>query len=242
MTEENQKKEIEMTVLRKIEQGEVKMTPKLYFVAKAGMLVFVMFAVFVVSSILVSFIIFTLSNRGDLFLLGFGTKGILKFVLMFPWYLLVIGAFLLIFLDYLLRRFRYGYNRPLIYLFMATLVFVTLFSFLINFTSFHLRLESIAKRNNLPFIKDIYGNIVRSHRDKGVFRGVVSFVGEDYILIKPSVFDVDARDNELKVYSPSGMDLGSFVKVGDEIYIAGDVATGTEIVSYGMHTMNSYGR
>ncbi|MFZ2523183.1 MAG: hypothetical protein WAW92_02240 [Minisyncoccia bacterium] len=240
--EENQKKEIELSVLSKIEQGEIKMTPKLYFVAKAGALIFVAFAIFVISSILVSFIIFSLLNRGDLFLLSFGTKGIYKFILLFPWYLLSVGAFLLVLLDYLLRRFKYGYNSPLAYLFLATLVFVTLFSFLINFTSFHLRLEKYVKANNIRFVRDMYGNALRSHREKGVIKGVVSFVGDNYIVVSSSGSDLGLSDEEYKVYSPSGMSPGNFVKIGDEIYIAGDIATGTEIISYGIQRMTIPGR
>lgn len=236
MNEENPNK-IESEVLKKIQEGEVKMTSRKYFALKTGITVLVGVAIFTVSTMLVSFLIFSLSNRGDLFLLSFGTKGIYKFILVFPWYLLSLAALLLVGFDYLLRRFKFGYHSPIIYLFMGTLVFVTVFSFVINFTSFHNMLEKFADRNNLPFVKNMYGDIRRSHRDMGVFRGTVSFIGEDYILVKPSYFDLDAEDEEIVVHAPKGVDLASFIEVGEEVYIAGDIATGTEIISYGMHRM-----
>lgn len=236
MKEDNIKNNIEDTVLKKIECGEVSMKPKSYFVIKAGSLVFFTVLIFITSAILVSFLIFTLSNRGDLFLLSFGKKGLFKFFLMFPWYLLLINAFLLFFLDALLRKFKYGYHSPLVYLFLGTLVFVTVFSFLINFTSFHDRMSDFIRRNHVPFAGDFYDDIRKSHRERGVFRGRVSFIGEDYIILKPSDFDSDAR-GDLKIYTPKGMDPRSFISMGEEVFIAGDVATGTEVISYGIHKM-----
>lgn len=236
MKDKNIKNNIEEMVLKKIECGEVSMRPKYYFIIKAGLLIFFAFLIFVTSAILVSFLIFTLSNRGDLFLLSFGKKGMLKFFLMFPWYLLIINAFLLFLLDILLRRFKYGYHSPLVYLFLGTLVFVTVFSFLINYTSFHERMSNFVRKNHVPFAGDFYDDIRKSHRDRGVYRGKVSFIGDDYLILKPSGLDNDAQE-DLKVYAPLGLDLKSFIHVGEEVFIAGDIASGTDIVSYGMHKM-----
>lgn len=238
MNEENPNK-IENEVLKKIQQGDVRMTSRKYFAVKTVLTILVGIAIFTVSTMLVSFLIFSLSNRGDLFLLSFGTKGIYKFILIFPWYLLSVAVLLLVILDYLLRRFRFGYHSPLVYLFMGTLVFVTGFSFIINITSFHVMLEKFAERNNLPFVKSMYGDVRKPQRGAGVFRGVVSFIGEDYLLIKPSFSGMNSNNEEIIVRAPEGIDLSSFIKIGEEIYIAGDVATGTEIISYGMHRMVS---
>lgn len=227
---------IEEEVLKRIECGDVKMKSRRYFVVKAAILVFFTFVIFVSTTILVSFLVFTLVNRGDLFLLSFGAKGISKFVLMFPWYLLVINAFLLIFLDYLVRRFKYGYHSPIIYLFLGTLVFVTLFSFVINYTSFHKMLYGFARKNNIPYADQFYNNIRMPHRQDGVARGIVTYVGDNYLVLRPT--DRQNMGEQIKVYAPEGMDIKNLVHVGEEVYIAGDIATGTEIIPYGMHRMS----
>lgn len=223
---------IEEEVLKKIECGDVKMKPKSYFLVKAIILILFTFSIFVLTTVLVSFIIFTLLNRGDLFLLGFGGKGLYKFILMFPWYLLVVNAVLLILLDYLIRRFRFGYNSPVIYLFLGTLVFVTTFSYVINYTSIHRMLYGFASRNNLPYAGMMYDRMRIIHNEDGVFRGVVTSIGDDYIIVKPANFQ--NHSELIKVYAPEGIDLKNFVKVGEEIYIAGDIATGTEVLPYGI--------
>lgn len=235
MKNEDIKNNIEDAVLRKIEDGDVKMTPKSYFIVKAVLLVLCVFCIFVFSVILVSFIIFSLNTRGDLFLLGFGARGIVKFILMFPWFLLSIDALLIILLDYLIRRFRFGYHSPIIYLFLSTLVFVTAFSYLVNFTSIHSRLSGFAKRNHVPLAGSMYDDINRSRRGEGIYRGVVTSVGDNYIILKHSDFDSDAPEDELKIMAPDGLDPRSFIHPGEEVYIAGDIASGTVITPYGMH-------
>ncbi len=230
MNIENIQNNIENDVLKKIECGEVKMKPKSYFIVKAGILVFITFLTFVATTILVSFLIFSLNYRGDLFLLSFGMKGIYKFILVFPWYLLLINAFLLIFLDYLIRRFRFGYNSPLVYLFLATLVFVTLFSFLINFTSFHLRLSNFLESRKIPFAGVFYNDLHVKYEDRGAIKGIVSLVTDDYIILRA----FEGENNEIKIFAPKNTKFSSFIVVGDEVYVAGETASGTEIVSYGV--------
>lgn len=232
MKNEDIKNNIEEAVLRRIEQDCVKIKPKSYFVIKAVLLALCVFSIFVLSVILVSFIIFSLNTRGDLFLLGFGKRGIVKFILLFPWFLLSIDALLIVLLDYLVRRFRFGYHSPIIYLFLATLVFVTTFSYLINFTSLHSQLSDLARSRHIPFAESMYGDINKSRHGEGIFRGIVSSVGDNYIVLKHSNFD--GPDTELKIMVPADLNPKSFVHPGEEIYIAGDIASGTVILPYGM--------
>src|ERR1035437_3118258 len=86
----NQNKDIKSQVLEKIQTGKTNMRPHFYFVLKVVTVVVVAFLTLLASSLLVSFIIFSLITSGKLFLLGFGARGFLMFFLLFPWLLLII--------------------------------------------------------------------------------------------------------------------------------------------------------
>jgi hypothetical protein len=82
----------------------------------------------------------------------------------------------------------------------------------------------------------MYDRMRIMHNEDGVFRGVVTSIGDNYLIIKPANYQ--NRSELLKVYAPEGMDLKNFVHVGEEIYLAGEIATGTEIVPYGIRKMS----
>ncbi len=233
---ENEKTEnnkIAESVLKKIEIGEVKMKSRRYFLFKVGLLLALIFLTFLTSVTLVSYLLFSLKTGGYLFLLGFGTKGIYKFLLVLPWFLLCFNALLLFFLDYLLKRFRFGYNSPLIYLFLGTLFLVTIFSYLINFTSIHRAVMHRAMEERLPIGNHFYKNIRMSHKNKGIIRGEVVSIGEDFITIRHMKYDRDGGLEE-KIFIQNGANLDSFIEIGDEVFIAGDIASGTQMSAYGV--------
>lgn len=230
-----QNNKITEEVLRKIEGGEVKMRSRAYFVFKVGVLIALTFITLVTSIVLVSYLIFSMKVGGQFLLLGFGTRGIYKFFMILPWFLLVFNAFFLFFLDYLLRRFKFGYNSPLVYLFLGTLVFVTTFSFLVNYTSFHTTILSKAERDNMSLLGGFYSDLRKSHKSDGILKGQVVSIGDDYLIIKHFDYDRDEGFDEEKIYLQDGMNLNDFIKIGDEIFVAGEIASGTEIRAYGVH-------
>lgn len=232
MTEDNKIKE---EVLKKIQEGDVKMKPKSVFVIKAGILVLVSFFVFVFCVMLVSYLIFSLGLGGHLYLITFGKRGLLSFIMVLPWYLLVFSALSLIILDYLIRRFRFGYHSPVIYLFIGTLFTVTLLGTFVNFTSLHRELMKIARNRPIPLFGNLYGEMQRSRIDLGVFRGQILSTSSGYIVIKHNDSDFDEDFGELRVRIPDGQDITIF-SLGDRVIIAGDlIGTSTEIRAYGLH-------
>jgi hypothetical protein len=115
---------------------------------------------------------------------------------------------------------------------LGTLVFVTLFSFLINFTSFHIRLSKYFEEKRVPFARDLYRNVSIPSKARGAFRGYVTFVGENYIMINsPGI------ESEIKVYSPIGSNIVDMLEIGDEVYIASNMASGTDMISFGIKTV-----
>ena len=224
-------------ILKKIEVGEVSMKPKAYFIARVGLLMFVLVLTFLTSALLISYILFSIKAGGKIFLLGFGTRGLFEFVLMFPWLLLVINVILLLFLDSLLKHFKFAYNRPILYLFLGTLVVITLFGSLINFTPFHGSMMHRAEKRSLPMFGSLYSDIRKSHRENGIFRGIVATVSTSTFTIRHNDYDIDVDDSQLKVFTPSNVDISGLLHIGDEVFVAGDVIN-SEIHAYGIKKLD----
>ena len=133
----SQNNSLESRILKKIKSGEIHMRPKAFFILKISLLVFVALLTFITSVLLWSFIIFSIKVEGHLYLLGFGSYGLHHLMLIFPWFLFFGNVVLLLFLDWLLKLFKFGYHRSLVYLFLGTLFIITILGLIVNITHFH---------------------------------------------------------------------------------------------------------
>src|SRR6185369_5791914 len=106
MNEDNIQNNLKSTILEKIKKGEVEMTPKSRFVFKVVLLISLAVLIFITTVFLVSYTVFSVIVSGHLLLLGFGWKGLLTFMLLFPWTTFCIDIVLVFVLDLLLRRFK----------------------------------------------------------------------------------------------------------------------------------------
>ncbi len=218
-------------VLRKIEEGKISMKPKAYFVFKVILLGTITVITFIITAVLVSYIIFSLKTGGHLFLLGFGARGIYKFLLLFPWVLFIIDAILLLFLDWLLKQFKFGYHSPIIYLFLVSLALITVFGSLIDVTSFHRGLLREAEASKLPFAGGLYDGLRKSHRKIGIFMGEVTSVSTSTFFMDYDDYDTPWPDGNIEVIAPTGFHVILVPK--DEVFVAGDMING-EIHAYGI--------
>jgi hypothetical protein len=123
MTTDNLKKKI----LDEIAAGKVYMRPRAYFVVQMTALVVVALAALVVSIFIFNFIAFSIRlNRADM-LIGLGPQGWLTFLTFFPWTMLALDVLLVFVLEWLVRRFSWGYKVPMLYL-LAGLLALTVFT------------------------------------------------------------------------------------------------------------------
>lgn len=220
-------------ILKKISAGEVSMRPRAYFVLKMFILVFVVIVTTITSILLISYTLFILHTGGHVFLLGFGAKGIYEFLMIFPWLLLIFNIILLLFLDFLLKRFKFAYNRPILYVFLGTLVAITLCGSLFNFTSFHKDMMYRAEGKRLPFGGGFYQGLRKSHKANGIFRGEVVSIASSTFVISHNEYDTDDNYGTVRVLVPSGFVIDTFLSIGDEVFIAGDVVN-NDIKAYGI--------
>lgn len=239
MNEENLKlqRNIKDEVLNKIKSGQINMRSKFYFLLKLGLLFTLVVFIFFVSVFLLSFIIFSLNVEGSLFLVRFGGKGLYNFLFVIPWYLLFIDILLLILLDVLLKSFRFGYKRPIVYLFGGTFFVVTLLSTLLDFTPFHynaMRNENIKK---VPFSNELYGGVSSIVQKPGSWKGMVDKVDRNTFLFTYLVNQNGDTATATVTSTRSDIDLRNYLKVGDLVFVAGNI-NNNHITAYGIKKLN----
>lgn len=211
-------------ILNKIKSGEVSMKPKYYFVIKLFALGISTFLIFILSSVLVSYVLFSIKASGQLYLLDFGPRGVYRFLMALPWIILVLDLLLIVFIDWLLKSFRFGYNSSVAFLFVVTMVSITALATCINYTSFHKMLLVRAENKDLPFGGGFYEGMRKSHGRQGIYHGeIVSIESTSTFYIKYKDFDFDIDNDLVRVEVPDGYDVFTlFLAPGDKVFVAGD--------------------
>ncbi len=132
MTEHEKTPSIKDQLLRDIRSGQLAMRPKFYFTLKMLALAAVALAALVVSIAILNFILFSIRIGGHDSLLSFGPRGFWAFIMFFPWSLLMVDIGLIVLLQWLLRKFRFGYQVPVLYLLAGLVVATTAAGFVID--------------------------------------------------------------------------------------------------------------
>ncbi len=226
---------IKNNVLEKIRTGEIRMTSKRYFTLKVLFLGLVLLLVLIISSFLVSYILFSINESRELALFGFGAKGILVFFLLFPWSIFALDIALIIILEWLFRKFKFGYRSPLMYLVAGTVIIVIAIGYLLTFTPFHRALMTRSEHNNVPVIGGYYNHLRRPTQDSGVFKGTIISINNNIFMIQD---DGDSDDNAtntptLMIVAPPGTAISSILMVGDHVFVAGTLQNG-QVHAYGV--------
>ena len=238
---ENENKKLKDSVLEKIETGKINMKPRFYFVAEVTALIVVAILTLLTSSLLVSFIIFSLIASGKLFLLGFGVRGLLTFFVLFPWSLLIVEIIFIILLEWLIKKFKFGYRSSLTRLVFVILLISIALSVVIIITPFHNILQNRAEQRNLPIIGSYYRGLRRPIPDQEIFRGVVSNVGTSSFVIDQSV-DVDDNEASNSYYLidlPPNVPSSFFPSVGDTVFVAGKLTSYDTVEAYGIQKFST---
>lgn len=230
--------DVKKTVLGKIESGEVRMHSQVYFVVRVLFLIAVVLFTLIISALLVSFIIFSIRESGRWFLLGYGTRGVLTFFILFPWLLLLLDLLLLILLEWLLKHFRFAYKKPLLYLFIGGVFLSLIGGFSIDASALHRNFLRETQAKRLPMLVPIYEHARRPSPGHDVFRGVITSIAGNNLTVQADDHDQDNDDGVRKVIVPPDLLPGETFKVGDEVFVAGNEMDG-QIRSYGLTKMVS---
>lgn len=225
-------------MLERIRSGKLHMRPRALFLLKALAVLGVAFLVLLLSILIASFMFFALRVGGHDSLLGFGPRGIIPFLEVFPWPLLLLDIALLAFLEMLLREFRFVYRRSLLYLFLILLAVAGASGLLIDSrTSFHHDRFIDAEQGRLPPpIRGVYTGARGIPPERlGVYRGFVMQVDETSFTMTRDDQDHDEDDRRWTVIPSPRFPL-NHLSPGDHIYVAGD-RKGEDIQAYGIHVL-----
>lgn len=166
-------------ILQEIRSGQLSMRPRIFFVLQVAALIAVALATLVVSVFILNFILFSIRlNRADM-LLSFGPGGWLAFLQFFPWTLLVLDMLLVAVLQWLVRKFKFGYRMPALYMLAALLMLTVIAGALVDrATPFNDRLFEM--RRGLPSpVRDLYDG-ARDHDIDDTLRQFGILPGLDY--------------------------------------------------------------
>jgi len=239
MNNNPQQKQVQGEVLERIRSGQLHMKPRLFFVLKTVAIISIAVLILVISVWLASFISFGLRLSGNESLLGFGTRGSFIFFALFPWGLVVLDLVLIALLAWLLRRFKFGYRRPLLYLLGALVVGGAAVGLLFDReTRFHDdRFEEAEAGELFGPLESLYESAhPRAPEEYGVYRGFVLDTDEDSFVLTHDDHDNDEDDGTWTVRPPRGFDVKT-VHVGDRVYVVGEREDG-EIEAYGIRILD----
>jgi hypothetical protein len=239
MNNNPEQNQVQNEVLERIRSGQLQMRPRLFFILKTALVISLGALILVISVGLVSFISFGLRLSGNESLLHFGSKGTLIFLQVFPWGLAILDVALLVLLAWLLRRFRFGYRRSLLYLVAALIIGGAVAGLLFDReTRFHdERFEEAEAGELFGPLESLYESAhSRAPEEHGIFRGYVLEVLESSFVLTHDDHDNDEDDGTWTVRPPKSFDMKS-IQPGDRVYVAGEREEG-EIEAYGVRILD----
>jgi glucan phosphoethanolaminetransferase (alkaline phosphatase superfamily) len=227
--------DIKEKVFAKIRTGTVSMRPRIYFVVRIILLATVAVITLALAMLVLSFAFFSIHESGEQFLLGFGQRGFMAFIMLFPWLPLLLTLLLVLLLDFLLRYFKFGYRISVLEIFLLALAVVVGAGILINFTPLHATLLNDADHDTLPLIGPLYEELHDSHQAEGIYRGDVSSIQGNEFVITHNDNDQDTDDGTWTISAPAGFDMTT-LRIGEPVYVAGRLILGV-VQAYGVHEL-----
>lgn len=238
MKETNQpNKSLSEKVLQRIQTTHLEMRPKAFFSFKIGAVIFMTILIGVTSAVLFNFILFNLGESGRSLLLEFGPRGYLSFLKFFPWLLLLVDLGSVIFLGWLVRHFKFGYRRPLLYMFIGGVIATGgVGAILYHTTDLNDRLEHEVGRSFYPsqFHQAFDDARHPPTRAEGVCRCVIKTI-KDNIIVARDTFDLGTQTIVLPFDNYHATTTG--LAVGDTIFVVGN-AEDEVIYAFGVQKVN----
>jgi len=226
--------DLKKTILEKVHQKEISMHSRGYFLFRVVALICIAIIAFALLAFSLSFVFFSIHQSGEQFLLGFGMRGIIAFLILFPWGILIFTILLFFFFEWLLRYFKFSYRLPMVKILLYTLLVTVLVSIIVVLSPVHLKLLKEAEMDKLPLIGRFYESIEDSHQNEGVLKDTVLSIqpSTETFIVSHNDNDSDEDDGTWNVIPPAHFDLNS-LSVGEKVYVAGTIKDDT-IYAYGI--------
>ena len=218
-----QHKTIEQDVMEKIRAGRVKMRPRWKFLLSSVLLGLGGVILLLTLLYITSFAIFTLRQSGVLFVPIFGMRGVFAFFAAIPLLLMLLILAFVIVLEILVRRYSFGYRRPLLVSVLAILIIVFLGGYALERT--RIQYELFRQAHGPGGLPAPIGGMYRTPMHvQGVYRGtIVQFIPGGFTLIDEN----GAGTTTVLIDSNTRLPLGDGFSAGEEVVVFGDGASGT---------------
>lgn len=230
---DQQQKNFRERVLERIKDNKVEVYSKAHFTFRIILLAIVAVFTLAISVSILNFVFFSVRISGRGTLLDFGPRGFWFFLAVFPWILLLVDIILISVLEWLVRKFSFGYRKSVLYMFMAIFaVIVSLSIFLsqgtnLNDALFH---RGNANRAAGPF-GALYDYARRPPQDGGMCQCTITAIDGNTLTAK----DVNAPlPIVVTIILPSDYSAKKALSVGDTIFVAGDRINSSTIRAFGI--------
>ncbi len=209
-------------IMGQIKRERIAMRPRLYFTLQLAAVAFVAFMVLVLSVFIFNFILFSIRINSHEAFLSFGPRGIMAFIIFFPWPFLIADLIFIAVLEWLLRTFKFGYRLPMLYVLGAILAVTFITGMAIDRgTGFNDRLMVRAGGPGLPGpLNGMYRDVRRPQHDGvclctivGIASGTLTV--EDRRRGATTTLTVLLPENDPRATSTG-------LTVGDTVMVAGD--------------------
>lgn len=198
--------------LSDIESGLVKMRPKWQFIIRSILLVVSLILSLLAILFLASFILFTLRQTGLWFAPGFGISGFGIFFRSLPWVLVLLVVILIFLLEYLVRKYSFGYGRSLIISLLVILFIAFTGGIILEMTPLHRDLFLSANKNKLPFGGALYQHFGGQDQDRSLIAGNIVLVSSTlYVILTPGDVEVNIFVDTSTIFNPSLLHLGDAI-------------------------------
>ncbi|MBP9757152.1 MAG: hypothetical protein KBD06_00970 [Candidatus Pacebacteria bacterium] len=222
------------SILSKIKTDRIIMKPRLYFTMQIIAVAFVALCVLLLSVFIFNFILFSIRiNSHDAFL-QFGPRGLSNFFMFFPWPILMLDIGLVVLFDWLVRKFRFGYRIPMMYLVGAILFLTVVAGFALDRgTYLNDRLMDRAEHEGIPGpLGGLYHGARRAPHD-GICRCTIIGINGPILTVSDfrggatTTFTVILPNDDHRATTTG-------LSVGDVVFIAGDTEEDGIIRAFGV--------
>ncbi len=202
-------------VLATIEQDQVAMKPRWYFVLIGGLAAAGVFITALAALYVCSLVVFVLQQDGSWAAASYGTRGLYVFLVSAPWHLIGLSLLFVILLEVAVRRYAFAYRRSLLVSLLVILLVVFIGALVVAATPLHVGLLRQSVKGGVPVAGTVYRNFGEARHLSHVHLGVVeSFTREGFVLYEFS-------DQRAYVRFDNGVIL-PLMSIGDRVAVFGE--------------------
>lgn len=227
----NEPSQLKDRILRRIDEQKISMRPKLYFTLQLVSIGIVAAAILLFTIFIFNFLVFSIRINSHDALLGFGPRGLQAFIMFFPWNLLLVDIVLVFVLEWLIRRFRFAYKVPVLYLLGVLCVATVAFGYGIDRGGFN---DDALDRADRHELFGPVGEFYEHARRPMPLGGGVSLCRIESISGNTMIVSYGSTTMNVVLPPNSRQATTSGLAVGDVVLIAGDVHDDV-LYAYGIH-------